>query len=63
MRWAMCLLGPHEIVCSRDRGQVNTLARASLCGQENKRGSFLEAIGHMAAKATWHMERMGDCPT
>ena len=32
-------------------------ASTSLSGQEGVRGSFLKAKGHMAAKATWPMER------
>ena len=39
---------------------MNTLAGALPVGQENERGFFLQAMGRMAGKATWPMEKTGE---
>ena len=47
--WAMQLLGLQE--------RENTLASTSLAEPESERGSFLEVMGHIVAKATWPTTR------
>lgn len=41
------------------RDGTNTPVNASLAWQESKRSSHLEAMGQVAAKATWTMGRTG----
>lgn len=50
-----------KVACSQERVQKHTSEHFTRLAREKdrERDSLLEAIGHMAAKSTWPMERIG----